>query len=56
MVEVEQDAATARYLLDSEWRFVAACVAAQVVAVENEDDERRVARIWTVLHPESVID
>ena len=53
MVEVEQDSVSARYLKDSEWSFVAACVAAQVMAAEDEETERKVARIWTILHPES---
>lgn len=54
-VQVGQDTVTARYLTDSEWMFVAACVAAQVMAAEDEATERRVARIWGILHPEGAV-
>lgn len=56
MVEVEQgQRVSARFATDEDWRFVAACVAAQVVGCGGADEERRLGRLWSMLHPEGEV-
>lgn len=55
MVEVVQERLTTRTASDEDWRFIAACVAAQIVGAGTEGEGRRLARLWEMLHPDGVV-
>jgi hypothetical protein len=56
MVEVEQgQELVAVWMTDADRRKAAACVAAQVIFAPSEADEREIARLWTVLHPDGEV-
>lgn len=40
-----------RSAVEDDWRLVAACIAAQMASAPDEE-ARRLARLWTRVHPE----
>lgn len=54
MRTVEAPKLSTRTATEEQWRVVAACVAAQMVSVSDED-ARELARLWTLIHPEGAV-